>query len=648
MSYELPTHYQQFIHLSRYARWLDGAKRRETWEETVDRYIDYMCGHQCKRKIPSGVKRQLREAILNLEVMPSMRCLMTAGRALERDNVAAYNCSYTPVDNIVTFDEMLYLLMCGCGVGFSVERQFIKREGMPPVADTLRHSKTVIGVEDSKLGWANAYRELVSMLYQGRVPNWDVSDIRPAGSRLKTFGGRASGPGPLVDLFEFTVETFKNAAGRRLQSIECHDLCCKIAQIVVVGGVRRSACISLSNLSDERMRHAKAGNWMDVTPWRRLANNSACYTEKPEMDAFMREWYSLFESKSGERGIFNRVAARRQVERFGRRKLQDAQGNDWEWGCNPCSEIIMRPQGFCNLTEVVVRRDDTTRDLMRKVRLASILGTMQATLTNFRYIRNSWTQNAEEERLLGVSLTGVMDCELTNGQKGLKETAKLLHKLRHQAVKTNKDWAEKLGIAQAAAVTCNKPSGNVSQLVDCSSGVHARHSRQYIRTARADKKDPLAQLMVKMGFPHEDNITNVNQWVFSFPIQAPHNALTRDDLSAVEMLEIWKCYQDNWCEHKPSCTINIREHEWLDVGAWVYRHFDEVSGICFMPHTGHVYKQAPYQECSEREYHKALKAMPKDVDWSQLSEFEDDDSSVNYGELACSAGECELVDIDNS
>jgi len=982
MSANLPTLYQQFIHLSRYARWIDQANRRETWEETVDRYIDFMC-HKCGVK--GRVRTELREAILNLEVMPSMRCMMTAGHALERDEIAAYNCSFTAIDHISTFDEMLYILMCGSGVGFSVERQFIAN--MPVVAPKLRDSKTIIRVEDSKLGWANAFREMISMLYQGRIPEWDVSEVRPSGTRLKTFGGRASGPEPLEDLFRFSVSMFKEAAGRRLTSIECHDLCCKIGEVVVVGGVRRSALISLSNPSDDRMRHAKSGNWYEVTPWRRLANNSACYTEKPGMDIFMREWLALYDSKSGERGIFNRTAARNQVKRFGRRDP------DHEWGCNPslrrgtrlltdsgirtideldgkefgtpnlsgemcrarcflsgkdkplyritlvggheyyatkehkwpvlwsneirkftteqlrdgdripivrrdslpdgnkgdvdsgfligwtlgdgwitqrsdsgfqqvgmmvssedrannidtkltsilselgsdaqfgdtgelntcnskmdelfeymgmrgkeyglpstvwtaseafrkglidglfsadgcfcdgvslttaheclarnvaellgfygiktcvksatvdgvfpngkdygkkyirwdvkvrhslsirhfgsifrlshsrkqkqldllcssvkksngddyvrvksveltdmredvwdvavydddhcfplghcmtgnCSEIIIRPNGLCNLTEVVVRSGDTVRTLMRKVRLATILGTMQATLTEFRYLRPVWKQNAEEERLLGVSLTGVMDHELLSGAKGNGDLAETLQKLRAHAVKTNKDWARKLGIAQAAAVTCNKPSGTVSQLADCSSGIHARKSPYYIRNVRADKKDPLAQMMVRSGFPHEDDVAKPeHNWVFPFPIKAPDGVVTEDNRTALEQLKTWKTYQDHWCEHKPSCTVTVREPEWMSVGAWVYEHFDQISGISFLPATGHVYKQAPYEPCAKKEYDAAVKKLPEIVDWSGLAEFEKGDSSVNYGELACSAGSCEMVDL---
>jgi ribonucleoside-diphosphate reductase alpha chain len=601
-----------------------------------------MCEKKCKGKIPKEIKKALRLAILGLEAMPSMRCMMTAGPALERDEVAGFNCSYVAIDDIAAFDEMLYLLMCGCGVGYSVERQFISK--LPQVAERLRPSPTVIKVEDSRIGWANSLRELISMLYQGRIPEWDVSAVRPSGARLKTFGGRSSGPGPLEDMFRYTVETFKTAAGRKLNSLECHDMCCKIADVVVVGGVRRSACISLSNPSDDRMRHAKSGNWHDLTPWRQLANNSACYTEKPGMDVFMREWIALFESKSGERGIFNRQAAKKIVERLGRRD------HNFDFGCNPCSEIIMRSNQFCNLTEVVVRPDDTLETLKAKVRLAVIMGTMQSTLTDFRYLRDIWKKNTEEEALLGVSLTGIMDHLLLAGKKGKKELKELLNELRDYAIEVNIEWAEKIGVAPAAAITCVKPSGTVSQLVDCASGIHSRYSPFYIRTIRADKNDPLSQLMVDMGFPYEDDVTKPDHnWVFSFPVKAPEGSIVSDDMNAMEQLEMWKMYQVNWCEHKPSMTVYVKDYEWMEVGAWVYSNFDIISGITFLPYSGHTYKQAPYQEISEKEYLEWVEKMPKDVDWSKLKEYEKDDeyASKNAREPACAGGSCEIADIGN-
>ncbi len=637
----LPTEYQNFIHQSRYARWLDDEKRRETWEETVDRYINYMCDEQCDEMIDPQTRGELRQAILDLEIMPSMRALMTAGPALARDNVAGFNCSYVAVDHPHAFDEILYILMCGTGVGFSVERQFITN--LPLVAERFRLSNSTIKVDDSKLGWANAYRELVSFLYSGSIPQWDTSEVRKAGSRLKTFGGRASGPQPLEDLFKFTVDIFKAAAGRKLNSIECHDLCCKIGEVVVVGGVRRSALISLSNPSDDRMRHAKAGEWWKTDPQRALANNSACYTEKPEMDKFMREWLALYSSRSGERGIFNRQAARDQVTRYDRRDPEH------EFGTNPCSEIILRSAQFCNLSEVVVRPDDTTENLMRKVRLATILGTMQATLTNFRYLRDVWQRNTAEEALLGVSLTGILDNPVTAGKRGAEQLAELLQNLRLEAVETNKRWAEILGINPAAAITCVKPSGTVSQLVNCASGIHPRHSRYFVRRVRADKKDPLAQMMMAEGFPWEDDVMKPeHNAVFGFPMKSPEDAVLRDDLTALEHLELWLTYQREWCEHKPSITVSVRESEWMDVGAWVYRNFDKVSGIAFLPYAEHSYRQAPYEECREGDYETLLGDMPEYINWSRLQEFELEDSTTGSQELACTGSSCELVDLTSS
>jgi ribonucleoside-diphosphate reductase alpha chain len=634
----LPTLYQEFIHLSRYARWIEEEKRRETWEETVDRYVNHMCDVQCEGKIPDDIKAEIRESILTLKVMPSMRCMMTAGEALERDNVAGYNCSYVAIDDPKAFDEVLYILMCGTGVGFSVERQFVNK--MPYVAERLRPSKTVIGVEDSKIGWANAYRELISMLYQGRMPTWDTSEVRKAGERLKTFGGRSSGPEPLEDLFRFTIEIFKEAQGRRLSSIECHDICCKIGEIVVVGGVRRSALISLSNPSDDRMRHAKSGSWWDNTPWRALANNSACYTEKPGMEVFMREWLSLYDSKSGERGFFNREAVQKWADKFERRDANH------EFGCNPCSEIVLRSCGLCNLSEVVVRAEDSVEDLKHKVKVATILGTMQATLTGFRYLRDKWRENAEEEALLGVSLTGIMDNELMAGRKGKKKLVELLTELRDYAVEVNKEWAEVLGINQAAAVTCVKPSGTVSQLVDCASGIHSRYSPYYIRRVRADKKDPLATLMSELGFPCEPDVMKPdNNLVFSFPVKSPEGALVTEDVPSLDHLDLWKVYQLHWCEHKPSITIHLRESEWMDAGAWVFRNFDIVSGISFLPYSGHSYAQAPYEECTEEQYVELLGEMPEHIDWTTLSNYEKEDQTVGSKTYACSGDSCEVVDL---
>ena len=633
----LPTTYQQYIHLSRYARWLPEEGRRETWNETVKRYFDFFDWHtkeNTKHKITKAEREEVEQAVLNLEVMPSMRCLMTAGDALARENISGYNCSYVAVDSPRSFDEILYILMNGTGVGFSVERQFVNQ--LPVVAEEFHKSDTVIVVPDSKLGWAKALKELIAMLYMGQIPSWDLTRVRPAGSPLKTFGGRASGPEPLNELFHFAVRIFQGASGRKLTSLEAHDLVCKIAEIVVVGGVRRSALLSLSNLSDERMRHAKSGQWWDTEPQRSLSNNSAAYTEKPDIGIFMSEWLALYESKSGERGIFSRPACQDQAVKNGRRDP------DHECGTNPCSEIVLRSKEFCNLSEVVIRADDSLVDLDRKVRLATILGTMQATLTNFRYISSAWGKNCSEERLLGVSLTGIMDNVLTNGkQNGLAER---LEGLKKVAVDTNKEWAKKFGMNQAAAITCVKPSGTVSQLVDASSGIHARHNPHYIRTVRADKKDPLAKMMVDAGFPVEDDVVQPDHnYVFSFPMKAPDKAIFRTDMTAIEQLEHWLTYQRHWCEHKPSCTVSVKEHEWIEVGAWVYDHFDEMSGVSFLPFSEHIYRQAPYMDCDSSEYKDATKLMPKNVDWMLLADYEETDQTIGSQELACSsAAGCEV------
>ena len=633
----LPTSYQEFIHLSRYSRWLHDKKRRETWGETVGRYFNFFKEHLeelHQYKLSDKLRKELEEAVLTTQVMPSMRCLMTAGEALKRENIAGYNCSYIAVDRVGAFDEILYVLMNGTGVGFSVERQYVNE--LPPVADEFHHTDTTISVADSKLGWAKGLKELVGMLYIGQIPRWDLSKVRPAGAPLKTFGGRASGPEPLENLFNFAVNIFKNAAGRKLSSLEAHDLVCKIAEVVVVGGVRRSALISLSNLSDDRMRHAKSGQWWNNDGQRALANNSACYTEKPDIGIFMDEWKALYESKSGERGIFNRASANQQAEKNGRRTIEG-----FEFGTNPCSEIILRNREFCNLSEVVVRASDNRESLLEKVRLATILGTFQSTLTNFKYVSSQWKKNCEEERLLGVSLTGIMDCQYTNGKKsGLPE---LLDELRKEAVKTNEEFAKAIGINQSVAVTCVKPSGTVSQLVDAASGIHARHNPYYVRTVRGDKKDPLTKMMTDVGFPVEDDQTNPSHTsVFSFPMKVDQKAVFRTDLSAIEQLELWLTYQNHWCEHKPSVTISVKENEWLEVGAWVYKHFDYMSGVSFLPFTDHTYKQAPYQDCSREEYEMLLGKMPKIVEWNKLSEYELTDMTIGAQELACAAGFCEI------
>ena len=628
----LPTDYQAFIHTSRYARWLEDENRRETWPETVRRYMENIVKPIV---ITKSEYKVIEDSILNLSVMPSMRALMTAGAALNRDNTAGYNCSYLPVDDPKAFDEAMYILLCGTGVGFSVERQYI--QNLPEVPE-LSDSDTTVIIKDSKEGWAKGLRQVLALLWAGDIPKWDVSQIRPAGARLKTFGGRASGPAPLIDLFNFCVNTFRSASGRRLSSLECHDLMCYIGQIVVVGGVRRSAMISLSNLSDGRMRHAKSGNWWETAGHRALANNSVCYTEKPDSETFMREWLALVESKSGERGVFNRQACKVLADRSGRRD------SNHEFGTNPCSEISLRPYQFCNLTEVVVRATDTLKDIKNKVESATILGTIQSKYTKFPYLRKIWQRNTEEERLLGVSLTGIMDNPImTSANKNL---ARDLESLKQHAVYVNSVWSKRLGIEQSTAVTCCKPSGTVSQLVDSASGIHARHALHYIRTVRGDNKDPLTQFMQDQGIPSEPCVMKPDTTtVFSFPVAAPPKSVTRNDMTAIEQLDMWLVYQRHWTEHKPSVTITVRDNEWMEVGAFVYRNFDEMSGVSFLPHSDHTYQQAPYQDCTKNDYKILKSIMPSKIDWSKLSDFEAEDTTKSSQTFACTGEVCEMVDI---
>ena len=679
---ELPTFYQQFIHKSRYARWDYTKSRREDWGETVDRYINFFSGHlerQHNYKISDADLAEVRNAIAELKVMPSMRCLMTAGEALEKENIAGYNCSFVAVDTPRAFDEILYVLMNGTGVGFSVENRYVNK--LPVIHEEFHTGDTMINVADSKLGWAKAFKQVIALLYNGEVPSWDVSKVRPAGSPLKTFGGRASGPEPLVNLFNFCVSKFKGAAGRKLTSLECHDIVCKVAEIVVVGGVRRSALISLSDLDDRNMRYAKSGNWWMEEGQRALSNNSVNYQERPGMGSFMREWLSLYDSKSGERGIFSSYASKKSIERLnerhrnrldrqGIRTGDDGKSNDGrgdgtgdtggdggipfrrresreDFGTNPCSEIILRSREFCNLSEVVIRRSDTIKSLKTKVRLATIVGTIQSTLTSFRYLTKEWTNNCTEERLLGVSMTGIMDHPTMNGSEGKKKLSKWLQELREVAIETNEEWAKKIGIENSAAISCVKPSGTVSQLVDSASGIHARHNPYYIRTVRADNKDPLCKFMKDQGFPHEPDFMKPDHTtVFSFPMKAPDNAVMRYDRNAIEQMELWKTYLDDWCEHKPSITVSVKESEWMNVGAWVYENLDDISGISFLPFSDHVYAQAPYQDCTVEEFEEMKTKMPKNVKWEEVSRYEAQDYTSGSQELACSGDTgCEIVDI---
>lgn len=622
--------YQQFIHKSRYARWLPEHNRRETWTETVYRYVQFW---RDREQITVKEGQKLYDAIHSQAVMPSMRCMMTAGVALEKDNVAGFNCSYLHIDSPRSFDELMYVLMCGTGVGFSVERNFINK--LPEIAESFHKTDSLIVVSDSKIGWASAFRELIAMLYAGKIPQWDVSRVRGSGERLKTFGGRASGPEPLVDLFNFCIEVFQKAKGRKLTSIECHDVVCKIADIVVVGGVRRSALISLSNLSDQRMAKAKSGDWWRNEGQRALANNSVAYTEKPDFQSFLSEMQTMYESKAGERGIFSRVAAQKIAARNGRRDPEQ------DFGTNPCSEIILRSNQFCNLSEVVVRSDDTLKTLKAKVETAAIIGTLQATLTDFRYLRNVWKRNTEEEALLGLSMTGIMDHPVIGKTSG--KTAEWLEELKNVAVKTNKKWAEKLGINQSVAITCVKPSGTVSQLVDSASGIHPRFSKYYIRRVRSDKKDPLAVFMEQAGFPVEQDVMTPSSSVFSFPVKAPKSSTTVSEVGAMEQLKLWKTYQNHWCEHKPSITVYYTDDEFLEVAQWIWENFDLCSGISLLPVSDHVYQQAPYEDISKEKYQELIQQMPMNVDWNDLEQFEKEDNTTGSQELACTGGACEIV-----
>jgi len=637
----LPTSYQEFIHKSRYARWMEEEGRRENWGETVSRYVNFMADTLMEKhnyKIDKVDKEMMEDYITSLSVMPSMRAMMTAGEALKRDNTCGYNCSYLPVDSPRSFDEAMYILMCGTGVGFSVERENVDK--LPIISENMQESDVVIKVEDSKAGWAKAYRELVALLYSGMIPTWDVSKVRPSGARLKVMGGRASGSDPLVNLFKFTVEKFKSATGRKLFPVECHDIMCKVGEVVVVGGVRRSALISLSNLNDDQMAHAKTGQWWESQGQRALANNSVAYKGKPSMETYMREWLALYESKSGERGMFNRQAADEQVAKSGRRQT------GYMWGTNPCSEIILRPYQFCNLSEVVVRENDDLSTLRSKVRIATMLGTFQSTLTDLKYLRKIWKTNTEEERLLGVSLTGIMDhpvlARMTDSKIWLQE-------MKQVAIDTNREYAEKIGIPRSTAITCVKPSGTVSQLTDSASGIHARHNPFYIRTVRGDNKDPLTQFMKEEGIPFEPDITKPDSvTVFSFPMKSPSGAITRTEMSAIEQLELWKLYALNWCEHKPSVTISVKEEEWMEVGSWLYDNFDIASGVSFLPFSDHTYQQAPYQDIEADDYLEWNGRVPSALDWTKFSNYEKEDNTSGSRELACTADACEVVDLSSS
>ena len=632
---EQMTPYQEYIAKSRYARFLDDKNRREHWSETVSRYFDFMQKHLKDKhnyELTKELRDELQSAVNNREVVPSMRSIMTAGEALERQNIAGYNCSYLPIDDPKAFDEAMYILLCGTGVGFSVEQQYVNR--LPEIPEKLYESETIIHVKDSKEGWAKSLRQLIALLYAGEVPKWDVSAVRPAGARLKTFGGRASGPEPLVELFKYVVAKFKASAGKRLTSLDAHDILCKIGEVVVVGGVRRSAMISLSELSDDRMAHAKAGNWWDGNGQRALANNSAVYTTKPSVGQFMREWSSIYESHSGERGIFSRYASELQASKSGRRELGQ------EWGTNPCSEIILRPYQFCNLSSVIVRNSDTADVLRNKIRLATILGTFQSTMTNFPYLRKVWQKNTEDERLLGVSMTGILDNPLLNNPDDTALPA-LLESLRDEAIKVNAAFADAIGINRSAAITAIKPEGTVSQLTGTASGIHPQHSQYFIRRVRGDNKDPLTQFLMASGFPAEPCVMKPDSTtVFSFPMRVEDGAVLREDLNAIKHLRLWLTYQRHYCEHKPSVTISVEESEWPEVGAWVWNHFDEITGVSFLPYDGGTYRQAPYEEIDQYAYHDMVAKLPTSINWDAF--IENTDNVEGSQTLACTAGGCEI------
>lgn len=624
------TPFQSFIFISRYSRWLPSHNRRESWDECVDRWWNYFTD-----KVPTLAERpDVKEAILNLEVLPSMRSLMTAGIALDHDNTCLYNCSYLPIESVDSFAELFVILMNGTGTGYSVERQYTDK--LPTVANKIvKNFDKVIVVEDSKEGWGNALKTLFNDLYSGKHPKWDLSKVRPSGARLKTFGGRASGPAPLDNLFKFLVKVFYNAQGRKLSALECHDTCCAIANAVIVGGVRRSAMISLSDLGDREIAMCKSGAWWEQAGFRSYANNSAVYRGKPPMGQFLEEWTSLYNSHSGERGMINRRALQEQAVKWGREK-------NCEYGTNPCAEIILKPFEFCNLSTVVVRTDDTAASLKKKVELATIIGTVQSTFVKFPYLRPEWKKNCEEERLLGVSMTGIFDNKLTSGLEGKPKLVRLLENLRDHATATNLKWAEKLGINPSKSITCVKPEGTTSCLVDSASGLHPRYADYYFRRIRLDKKDPLYNLMKDQGVPCEDDVINpTSTAVFTFAMKAPRGTVTTEDLRALDHLDLWKTYQEHYCHHKPSVTVNYKDSEFLEVGNWLWENFDMATGIAFLPGgDNHTYAQAPFEQIDSATY----AAHPKvKVNFNDLMKYESEDNTEVGKEFACSAGGCQIV-----
>jgi ribonucleoside-diphosphate reductase alpha chain len=635
--------YQQVIFKTRYARWVEEEGRRENWDETVKRYCDYFEDHLKEKhshKIPRKVLKEVYDSIYNLEVMPSMRTLMTSGKALESAEVANYNCAFLVVDAVRAFSEHMYVLMCGAGSGFSVERRFTEK--LPEVPEELHPSDTTIIVADSRKGWCAAYNQYLNLLFAGNIAKVNVDKVRKEGTRLKTFGGYASGPGPLLDLFKHTEEIFRGAQGRQLRPIEVFSIMCYIAQIVVVGGVRRSATIALFDKDDIEMRTAKSGYWFN-DPKRKhyaMANISAVFETKPAAAEFMDIWRDLVASKAGEPGILNRKALWEGAEAIGRATRYE-DGSRIPYGVNPCSEIVLQPYSFCNLTGAAIRPEDTLEDIKKKVRVATIIGTWQATVTDFDYLRKVWQSNVEDERLLGVCLAGIMDHPVLS--QTTEESARWENELRELAWEVNKSIAEDIGINTTASVTAIKPAGNSGELYDVASGIHPRYAPYYIRSIRQSNGDPMTEFLKATGIPHEVSVQNARDSIFYFPVKSPEGAICAKDRTAIQQLEHWLHMKRNYATHTISATVYVREHEWIAVGAWVYDNFNEVTGLSFLPYDDHIYQQAPYTPCSAEDYEKARGKMPEEIDWSLLKHFEQSDSTTVSQEFACTGGSCALT-----
>ena len=625
----------EFIYYRTYSRWIDDEGRRETWVETVDRYINFMRENLGKR-LSDKEYSEVRQAILSHEAMPSMRLLQFAGKAARTTNVCAYNCSFIAPTKLEDFAEIMYISMCGTGAGFSVESQYIQQ--LPVIKRQSGKLRHVHVIDDSKEGWCDALTLGLKTWYAGEDVQFDYSRLRPAGARLKTMGGKSSGPDPLRELLTFARATVLKRQGRRLTNLDAHDIICKIGEIVVAGGVRRSALISLSDLDDVEMRDAKKGQFYITEPQRSLANNSAVYNEKPGAEEFMREWLALMESHSGERGIFNRGGLR---ETFPERRTKMLEERIDTIGTNPCGEILLQPKQFCNLSEIVARAEDTPGSLMRKMKIATLLGTYQSTLTNFPYLSREWKEHCEEERLLGVSITGQWDSPAVRKPEMLK-------KLRDAAVVYNREYAKRFTVSPSTCITCTKPSGTLSQMVDCASGMHPRHAPYYIRRVRIASTDALFQMLRDQGVPYHpevgQNMETATTFVIDFPVKAPDAAIFRDQVPALELLEYWKDVKENYTEHNPSVTISVGDDEWLKTGNWVYENWKIVGGLSFLPRSNHVYKLAPYEEIDEKAYHELLERFAH-VDFSKIVTYEREDGTENKRELACASGTCEVEPV---